>query len=290
MNESQVSTSLSPSRFPVAYTPGTPTEIHPLYGVVAEEVGWVPAPGYVLRRDRVMSALSPMPRGSLLEIGCGSGALLHDLMGMGFRCEAIETASSARRVARHINRATPQLTLHSGWVHPWKARFDYVVALEVLEHIEDDVEALRSWSRWLKPNGTLVVSVPAHAKRWGVDDEAVGHFRRYEKQGLIELLDRTGFGVEHVECWGYPLANMIRPLRNFKYRQKLKRRNIDPAGEEQRAEMSAESGVDRSFEARLYPLQKSRVGTAVMSWFLELQKTFAGTELGNGLLVVARKR
>ena len=284
------SSNATPSRFPVAHVPGTPTEVHPLYGAVAEEVGWVPAPGYVLRRARVMNALQNRPRGSLLEIGCGSGALLHDLVHMGFRCEAIETASSARRVARHINRHTPDLVLHSGWSHPWRERFDYVVALEVLEHIEDDVEALRSWSRWIKPGGTLVVSVPAHAKRWDVDDAAVGHYRRYEKRQLLDLLSSNGFAVEHVECWGYPLANLIRPIRNYKYRQKLKQQNGTAHAEEaQRAALSGESGVDRSFEARLYPLQASRLGTTVMSLFLELQEAFCGTELGNGFLVVARK-
>ncbi len=237
-----------------------------------------------------MAALESRRPGYLLEVGCGAGALLHDLARMGFRCEAIETAPSARRVARHINRATPNFALHPGWEHPWESRFDYVVALEVLEHIEDDVSALRSWSRWIKPGGTLVLSVPAHAKRWDIDDEAVGHFRRYEKSGLVDLLSRSGFAVEHLECWGYPLANIIRPLRNYKYRQKLERQKTAPqSADARRAALSGESGVDRSFEAKLYPLQASRVGTMIMSCFLKLQEAFAGTELGNGFLVVARK-
>jgi SAM-dependent methyltransferase len=268
-------------------------EEHSLYGVVAEEVGWVPAPGYVLRRARVLSALEHVPRGRLLEIGCGSGALLHDLIRLGFTCEAIETGPGARDVARYINRQTQDFALHEDGTEQWQARFDVVVALEVLEHIEDDRGALARWRDWLKPNGRLLLSVPAHQSRWGVDDEAVGHFRRYERADLTRLLDDVGFDIDHIESWGYPLANMIRPLRLLKYKLKLHRRgSTEDTGAQggARAELSAESGVDRSFEGRLYPLQASRVGTLVMRLFLGVQSGFANTDLGNGYLLSARKR
>ena len=51
-------------------------EIHPVYGISFPERGWVPAPRYLLRRDRVLRLLARLPVGRLLEIGCGSGALL----------------------------------------------------------------------------------------------------------------------------------------------------------------------------------------------------------------------
>ena len=54
--------------------------------------------------------------------------------------------------------------------------------------------------------------------------------------------------------------------------------------------MSGESGVDRSFEARFYPLQASAAGELVMRGFFSLQAAFAGTDLGNGYLLVAKQR
>jgi 2-polyprenyl-3-methyl-5-hydroxy-6-metoxy-1,4-benzoquinol methylase len=61
------------------------------------------------------------------------------------------------------------------------ASFDYLFAFEVLEHIADDLSALREWTGFLKPGGRLLVSVPAHARKYGKADEIVGHVRRYER-------------------------------------------------------------------------------------------------------------
>jgi SAM-dependent methyltransferase len=77
--------------------------------------------------------------------------------------------------------------------------FDTVVCLNVLEHIEDDLFALRQMRSVLDPGGHLALLVPAHRLLYGAFDSAVGHFRRYGKSELISKLARAGFEVETVK-------------------------------------------------------------------------------------------
>ena len=77
--------------------------------------------------------------------------------------------------------------------------FDTVVCLNVLEHIEDDLFALRQMSESIKPGGHLALLVPAHQFLFGAFDTAVGHFRRYDKSGLRGRLVAAGFTVKSLK-------------------------------------------------------------------------------------------
>ena len=72
-------------------------------------------------------------------------------------------------------------------------RFDLIVAFEVLEHYEQDLDCLRKWLELLQPGGTLIFSVPAHMRQWTKNDTRAGHARRYEKKELLEKLEACGF-------------------------------------------------------------------------------------------------
>ena len=82
----------------------------------------------------------------------------------------------------------PRVTIHSEIQNNWQETFDFILAFEVLEHIEDDVSALREWWNGVKFPGHRLLSVPAHPERWNASDEWEGHFRRYEHTGPIETL------------------------------------------------------------------------------------------------------
>ena len=264
-------------------------EFHPVYGMVAIDKGWVPAPGYLLRRDRVLKLAEQLPKHSLLEIGCGTGALLHDLRKLGFLCEALETSAEAREFASSWHaREKPAAPIHSESSPDWVEKFDLILALEVLEHIEDDAAALSLWTGWLKPGGTLLLSVPAHRKKWRTDDEEAGHFRRYEKAELLALLARQDLQVERFECWGFPLSMILRPLK-IRIARRNHRLRLKEKPDERKA-ATERSGVERSSEARAFPLLANPAGVALMKVFIGLQKFFLHTELGNGFLVQARKK
>ncbi len=66
--------------------------------------------------------------------------------------------------------------------------FDLIVALDVLEHIEDDDQAAASLAKLLEPHGTCLITVPAMMSLWDTHDEINQHFRRYDQRGLRDLL------------------------------------------------------------------------------------------------------
>ena len=263
---------------------------HQCYGLSAPEIAWVPAPRYLLRRQRVLKLLEPLPRGRLLEIGCGSGALLHDMSIWGFTCDALETSVAALEIARYMNAAGEGVHIYRHTQLDWDGAFDYVAAFEVLEHIEDDLAALKQWSTWLKHGGHLLLSVPAHPRRWNASDVWAGHYRRYERKTLKDIIEKAGFLIEYVECYGFPLANFIEPIRALHYAKLLRSRSHHGISQQQRSVGTQLSGISRSLEMKLYPLQASCIGVNIMKFFCFLQDIFADTDLGNGYLVLARKQ
>lgn len=103
--------------------------------------------------------------------------------------------------------------------------FDSILLSNVLEHIEDDVTALKEFRSILQPGGTLVLFVPALPFLFGSIDEAVGHFRRYSRGALSEVVSRAGFELSHLE-W----MNLIGIPGWFLNNRILKRREV-PRGQ-----------------------------------------------------------
>jgi SAM-dependent methyltransferase len=234
---------------------------HPVLGAALPELGWVPAPSYLMRRDRILRMMRALPPGELLEIGCGAGALLNDLARTGHACQAMETSPAARALADVMLRDHVGIRVHDAAQDDWHSRFDYVLSFEVLEHIEDDRGALKTWASWLKPNGYLLISVPAHQRRWTAS-------------------------IHRTECYGFPLSNIMSPIRGWLH-QRAMRRERTPA--EDKAGNTQRSGTERTVESLFYPLEASFLGTALLKLNFALQDLFVGTEMGTGFLVLARK-
>jgi len=81
---------------------------------------------------------------------------------------------------------------------PLAGRFDSVVCLNVVEHIENDLLAVRNIFSALRPGGRAVILVPQDQKAFGTLDEVLGHYRRYSEGQLRDLMQRAGFEVETV--------------------------------------------------------------------------------------------
>jgi len=80
-----------------------------------------------------------------------------------------------------------------------KNKFKTIYAINVLEHIKDDNLALKNIGKLLVPNGKIILLVPAKKFAYTKLDKSLGHYRRYERQELVEKLERSGFKVEKVE-------------------------------------------------------------------------------------------
>src|SRR5262245_24198195 len=210
---------------------------------------WAPSPSYLLRRWTVLRELRAVPRGRLVEIGCGAGDLANRLIDEGFDASCVETSDAARTAAgarfaaagRDVPLATDLAELDG--------TFDLILACEVLEHIEDDHNALRSWAARLSPGGRVLLTVPAHPERFGPSDVWAGHFRRYRRGDLERLARQAGLSVNRLICFGFPLGNLVEPIRNRVNARRLRQEGSLPA-----AERTARSGIERGIEAKLAPL------------------------------------
>ena len=276
------------------------TEYHESLGVAAPALGWIPAPRYSMRRARVLNLVGA-GTGRFLDIGCGPGGLLVDLAQMGWRAEGLESSAFALEVGRLILANNSGIVLHGEPENNWRGKFDCISALEVLEHIDDDAAALRDWAEWLKPGGMAVLAVPAHQWMWNAGDLRAGHFRRYSRKHLIAVVEAAGLRVERCEYYGFPLATIIEFLRFGPPRSALsrlarlfrsKRATSGSDAEDSRtmAQKTAEIGTDRSQFVKYWPLCKTWPYVAMLKVMIALQATPLLGRLGNGLIVVARKR
>ncbi len=93
-------------------------------------------------------------------------------------------------------------------------RYDVVSMFDVLEHIEDDYSTLKIIHRnLLKNGGYLVLTVPAYMWMWSSFDERGGHYRRYNRSSLTDVLEKSGFKVKRITMFItllFPLAVLVR--------------------------------------------------------------------------------
>lgn len=242
-------------------------------------MSWTPGPRYLLRRYCVLRLFRGKEPSRVLEVGFGTGDLLFHIAALGHRCAGVESseqafAEAARRLAVYGDRVQLERSLDDV-----QGPFDYVVSCEVLEHIEDDVGALEQWVKLLAPGGSLVLSVPSHQARWGPSDVGAGHFRRYERDQLTQLLQNAGLQVEHIWCYGWPLANMVEPVRNAVHARKLEKDT-----ESSMAERTAVSGVGMGGLSRA---AGAVLNSPLILPFCWMQMPFLEREMGNGYLALA---
>lgn len=260
-------------------------------GIASPERNWVPTPTYLLRRSAIFDALEGHPPGRVVEIGCSAGALLYDLRERGYTGVGVELSPKARAIAEEILGDDEAFGLRPDVPDGPRESFDLVLAFEVLEHIEDDAEALRSWLKLLKPGGRVIVSVPAHKRRWNITDVLVGHYRRYDRADLEGLLSGAGLQVDSVSTIGWPASWLIERARILAKTAQVRASGVDlqaiAHGDSARTQ---DSGIERSLETHFFPLYASPPGRLLLRTAASIQRRFYATELGISYLGVATKK
>ena len=162
----------------------------------------------------VFGHLLPRPASRVVELGCGTGNVLHTLARFG-EAVGIEHDEALRAVARaaglDVRKGTlpDDVPLPDGWA-------DAVLLLDVIEHLDDDVAALRTARRLTRPGGTVIVTVPAYAWLWSGHDVALGHRRRYTAGTLRRVLHGADLRVEHLGYFNTVLCPAIAAVRAVK--------------------------------------------------------------------------
>lgn len=149
----------------------------------------------------------------ILEAGCGTGGNLTMLSAHG-RVDAMEIDETAcelanqRQVTKIQNGSLPNNI-------PFKGKYDLILILDVLEHLENDLAALTALYEKLKPGGWLLVTVPAYQFLWSKHDEINHHKRRYTLEGLQKVVHKTNYHLHYSSYFNtllFPLIVLLRFL------------------------------------------------------------------------------
>ncbi|HET7419905.1 MAG TPA: class I SAM-dependent methyltransferase [Candidatus Dormibacteraeota bacterium] len=224
--------------------------------------------------DSIREHLAPGYR--VLEVGCGTGNVLRALhaAAIGGNVVGMDVHLEGLRYAR---RRAGFLKLVGGdlWHPPFSVGFDVVGVFDVLEHIDDDVAALRALGRVLRAGGTLFLTVPADPKLWSYFDLASHHKRRYVEDELRSKLVEAGFSVEYLT----PYMSVLRPFMSLGRRAAVLR-HADPHTAEAAWEVAAADLRVRPVTGTMFEL--------LLRYELGFLRRYRRVPSGTSLLAVAR--
>jgi len=241
---------------------------------------WIAMPRYKLRRVLVKKILQreSLKGKTCLEIGYGAGDMLSMYAHMGLRVDGYDFSPMAYQIAQ--KKISDNIKLFQTESDIKKNAYDYLMAFEVLEHIQDDKAALKKFRSYLRSNGKILLSMPAHMSKWGANDECTGHYRRYDRKELSIKLISAELKPLFIWNYGYPLTLLLDPMLH-----KTHDRYMESKTQRSREELSRESGVKRK-----RTILNQVVSSDILLFpFYILQEFFLNSDLGSGYIVFAKK-
>ncbi|MFN0090687.1 MAG: class I SAM-dependent methyltransferase [Acidimicrobiales bacterium] len=178
---------------------------------------------YQGRRALVADALAGRirPGGCAFDVGCGTAETLEVLRRLG--AEPAVGSDLSRYALEHARRGAadppPVLVSLAERLPVADGRLAVLTSMDVIEHLDDDLAALREYRRALEPGGVLLVTVPAYQWLWGEHDERAGHRRRYTPRRLRAVVEAAGFAIERVT----PFNSFLTPAAALMRRTPLRR-------------------------------------------------------------------
>ena len=150
----------------------------------------------------------------LLDVGCGTGSEAERISAEGLAVVGVDSGSGLLGSARPARGRVPVVNGDAARLPCRGERFDAVLLLDVLEHV-DDASALREARRVLSPGGFLFLSVPAFPGLWSYRDEDAGHRRRYTHASLARGLREARLEIREIgyyQCLLFPFVVISRLL------------------------------------------------------------------------------
>jgi SAM-dependent methyltransferase len=166
--------------------------------------------------EGVIDGLRLPARARILDAGCGSGRNMIELARHG-TVTGVELSATSVALARE--RSAGEVIEGSVLEMPFdSASFDLAVSLDVIEHLQDDLAALRELRRVVAPGGALLITVPAYQWLWSGHDEINHHHRRYTRRSLRRVAERAGWETVRTTYFNsllLPVAIVLRVLDRF---------------------------------------------------------------------------
>jgi len=190
---------------------------------------------FVARRQIIGSLIERLDlpaTATILEVGCGTGGNLSMLSRFG-NLSAMEQDQEALEMAR-AREAAPVLSGELPNAIPkFSQHFDLIALLDVIEHVEDDRAGLESLARLLKPDGRILLTVPAFNFLWSQHDVENHHFRRYRKRDIRALARNCGLTLDYISYfnfWLFPPSAAVRVIRKLiPYKESWQDMRMPPA-------------------------------------------------------------
>lgn len=172
---------------------------------------WYKARRAIIRQT--LRRLNIPAKASILEIGAGGGANAEMLAEFGELTLAEPSETFRKYLAAKSFEASdialPDIGNLAGH------EFDLIALFDVLEHVEDDLEALRNISAILRTGGKIILTVPACKFLWSRYDVSMGHFRRYSKKQLSDVAKKAGLEVEYISHFNLVLMPLVMASRGM---------------------------------------------------------------------------
>ncbi|MBO3462159.1 class I SAM-dependent methyltransferase [Aetokthonos hydrillicola Thurmond2011] len=164
--------------------------------------------------DQVIRKLRLSKNSKILEAGCGTGGNLRMLARHG-NLDAMELEAMACKLANERQVVQVQLGSLPDNI-PFTDKYDLILMLDVLEHLDDDAQALRTLHSRLKPGGWLLITVPAYQFLWSEHDDINHHKRRYVLKGLKQVVSQAGYSIRYSSYFNSFLFPIVAGVRIIK--------------------------------------------------------------------------
>jgi len=143
--------------------------------------------------DLIKEQIKDIKNLEILDVGCGTGGTSTAFLKFG-NVTGTDFSSLALKFAK--NKGLTNVVRSSVTSIPFRSeKFDIITVLDVVEHVQEDKQVLKEIWRMLKPNGIVVVTVPAFQFLWSEHDIASMHVRRYNNSTIIKILKDSEFKI-----------------------------------------------------------------------------------------------
>src|SRR2546425_649158 len=164
----------------------------------------------------LLKRLRILPPARVLDAGCGWGVNLEALERHGYRVDGLDVSRSILERLDNPQRSLVEADLTQSLPEHTEP-YDVVIALDVIEHLDNDRLVVARLGQLTKPGGVAILSVPALPDLYSEFDEVQGHRRRYVPETLRQAFSESNLRVEHLFWWGSWMVPVLR-------RRKLKPR------------------------------------------------------------------
>ena len=173
--------------------------------LIARHPWWTARSGLVLRLLSRIGRESPC---RIIEVGCGWGTNLCALERSGYKVTGLDISRDALVRLDRADRTLIEADLAQDL--PADApEYDVVLALDVIEHMDDDRRAVQRLAQLAKPGGHVIISVPALPALFSEFDRVQGHRRRYTPESLRDAITGSGLEIVRIFWWGQWMARFL---------------------------------------------------------------------------------